>query len=526
MLAYFLAIAVVFVSITLYLTAFFRPKIHRQDDFLWSSLGLFYALTLWICAERISGAVLLGQLAIVTLAIAFIWENRQLRQVVTTASESNQALEGFSILSLIASLLGKLPQLGQKRTIKPKKVSTVVDSPAKTIINTEETNTPIDSQIKAENQIKSPKPEDNQTDLKISAIESQKQQAIAEVSAVIDKAEAEVIDALEEIEEIVTEKIESQSEFIQEKITLETKTNEQKNNVDLSAELFPETTSEIEIKDLNNEPEYNQELAQKQESLNEESAIVNDSVKKGFFGTIINTLTKPFKGKSNPQQNQEKSPEETVTQIVENIENIEKEDEIIDNFVDEKTTASEVEKAIADFELDDSSQNDTENEANCNKVIDTEEYTAINNDGEIIEEEINPQISLTDNQKYQIESSLKDDDDLVINIHELNLDKNTDSEGESSDFKTEELSDNITQIKEIKEEDNELNLDLGDIDFDSEDIPEEDTIDSLTDLTGIEIDDNLTGELDDLLAESQEDLGKTEQFFPTEKDADQKKDNH
>ncbi len=42
MLAYFLAIAAGFVGITLYLTAFLRPKIHRKDDFLWSGLALFY----------------------------------------------------------------------------------------------------------------------------------------------------------------------------------------------------------------------------------------------------------------------------------------------------------------------------------------------------------------------------------------------------------------------------------------------------------------------------------------------------
>ncbi len=117
MLAYFLAIAVAVVSLTLYLTAFFRPQIHRQDDFLWSGLGLFSALIFWICAGRITGAVLLGESALVIIAIAFIWENRQLRQAITTSTNSNQALEGFSILSLIASLFTKLTDLTKPKSV-------------------------------------------------------------------------------------------------------------------------------------------------------------------------------------------------------------------------------------------------------------------------------------------------------------------------------------------------------------------------------------------------------------------------
>ena len=80
MLSYFLAIIIVIASLNLYLSAFIRPKIHRRDDFLWSGLGLFYGLTLWVCAGRVSGAILLSQLAIVTVAIAFMWENISLRK--------------------------------------------------------------------------------------------------------------------------------------------------------------------------------------------------------------------------------------------------------------------------------------------------------------------------------------------------------------------------------------------------------------------------------------------------------------
>ena len=114
MLAYFLAIAVAIISIIIYLTAFFSPKIHRQDDFLWSGLGLFYALILWFCAGRITGALLLGQLAAVSIIIAFIWETRKLREAIV-ASETELKLEGFSILDLILTLLAKIPGFSRQQ---------------------------------------------------------------------------------------------------------------------------------------------------------------------------------------------------------------------------------------------------------------------------------------------------------------------------------------------------------------------------------------------------------------------------
>jgi hypothetical protein len=51
MLAYILAIAVAVSSLALYLAAFFLPEVHRKNDFIWSGVGLFYALVLWVCAD-------------------------------------------------------------------------------------------------------------------------------------------------------------------------------------------------------------------------------------------------------------------------------------------------------------------------------------------------------------------------------------------------------------------------------------------------------------------------------------------
>lgn len=86
MLAQGLAIAVAMGSTLLFLTAFLFPKLHRQDDFFWSAVGLFYALILWVCAGQMAGAVLLGQLASVILLGWFAWETLRLRQAIIDPS--------------------------------------------------------------------------------------------------------------------------------------------------------------------------------------------------------------------------------------------------------------------------------------------------------------------------------------------------------------------------------------------------------------------------------------------------------
>jgi hypothetical protein len=67
MLTYLLALFVALGSFGLYMSAFFYPEIYRKGDLTLAGVGLFYALVLWICADRITGGVLLGQMASVTL---------------------------------------------------------------------------------------------------------------------------------------------------------------------------------------------------------------------------------------------------------------------------------------------------------------------------------------------------------------------------------------------------------------------------------------------------------------------------
>ncbi len=74
MLTFILALVVGLGSLALYLAAFFYPELHRKGDLVWSGVGLFYALVLWVCAERITGGVLLGQLASVSLIGWLGWQ--------------------------------------------------------------------------------------------------------------------------------------------------------------------------------------------------------------------------------------------------------------------------------------------------------------------------------------------------------------------------------------------------------------------------------------------------------------------
>lgn len=84
MLAYILAVLVGVSSTGLYLWAFFFPEIHRKQDFIWSGVGLFYALFLWIYAHQVTGGILIGQTASVALLGWFAWETFNLRRQLVT----------------------------------------------------------------------------------------------------------------------------------------------------------------------------------------------------------------------------------------------------------------------------------------------------------------------------------------------------------------------------------------------------------------------------------------------------------
>jgi uncharacterized protein YqgV (UPF0045/DUF77 family) len=74
MLTYLLAAIVAIASLGLYALTFFLPAFKRERDLIWSGVGVFYALVLWICAEQVRGGLLLGQISSVAIIGWLGWE--------------------------------------------------------------------------------------------------------------------------------------------------------------------------------------------------------------------------------------------------------------------------------------------------------------------------------------------------------------------------------------------------------------------------------------------------------------------
>jgi hypothetical protein len=128
MLPYVLAWIVGLGSLAIYLAAFFFPEIHRKNDFIWSGVGLFYALVLWIYAGRLTGGLLLGETAGVALLCWFGWQTLALRRQQTpvdqqTALPDTSGLQArWAILTgQLQKRLGKLPA-PQAPTARPSEV--------------------------------------------------------------------------------------------------------------------------------------------------------------------------------------------------------------------------------------------------------------------------------------------------------------------------------------------------------------------------------------------------------------------
>ncbi len=104
MLAYLLAIAVGLASLGLYLAAFFFPEVHRKNDFILSGLGMFYALVLWVCAGRITGGLLLGQMAGAGLLGWLGWETLNLRRGVVPTEQQTALPNAEAVQVALANL--------------------------------------------------------------------------------------------------------------------------------------------------------------------------------------------------------------------------------------------------------------------------------------------------------------------------------------------------------------------------------------------------------------------------------------
>lgn len=179
MLAYILALAVGIGSLAIYLAAFFFPEIHRKNDFIWSGIGLFYALVLWVFSPRITGGLLLGHVASVALLWWFGWQTLSLRRQVTPQVEQTPVPSAEAVQTSIQQQVGKLSlqerlaqlqqgigstfggvkdkvqQIGQKApaTPKPEDITSVLaqEAPAVEIIDKTATEEPVvDTEAKTE----------------------------------------------------------------------------------------------------------------------------------------------------------------------------------------------------------------------------------------------------------------------------------------------------------------------------------------------------------------------------------------
>ncbi len=175
MLAYILAVLVGVGSVGLYIAAFFFPEIHRKQDFIWSGVGCFYALTLWIYAREVTGGILVGQTASVALIGWFAWQiiklRRQLVPIVGTAAQSEprqpstttqlQSQSGSKRSSRTSTSIGT-NNVASRESNPPKVTSTTKTAPkansatpAPTAVHTSQIPTAIDGESPRKNRARS-----------------------------------------------------------------------------------------------------------------------------------------------------------------------------------------------------------------------------------------------------------------------------------------------------------------------------------------------------------------------------------
>jgi Ycf66 protein N-terminus len=125
MLAHILAVLVGTGSLGLYIAAFFFPEIHRKQDFIWSGVGFFYALSLWIYARQTTGGVLIGETASVALLGWFVWQTLKLRRQLVPTNQQTP----IPSASKIQQQLGLKPTATSKPTAAAKSKPTVSTTP-------------------------------------------------------------------------------------------------------------------------------------------------------------------------------------------------------------------------------------------------------------------------------------------------------------------------------------------------------------------------------------------------------------
>lgn len=308
MLAYFLAILGAITSLTLYLNAFIKPKIHRQDDFLWSGLGLFYSLVLWFSAGRITGALLLGQLAGMAVAIAFIWENQQLRKTITTSSESNIALEGFSILSFIAQSLAKKPKKDKKQSVK-----------------SEDKTTPEENEISPSPEINTSTEEETSPEIKIESSET----TTSENTVIDEREEKEVINLANE------------TTVIEEKVNTEFEVNNIDKKEELTSELTNPEIADDDDFEISSIGESSREKPRKPNIFNKIINIFRKSPKNLPSSASTSNLEKEIETDEEEIETQDLNTEITVTEVEYALDNLEIKETVVKVEVDKSPSSEE-----------------------------------------------------------------------------------------------------------------------------------------------------------------------------------------
>lgn len=127
MLAHILAVLVGTGSVGLYIAAFFFPEIHRKHDFIWSGVGFFYALALWIYARQTTGGILVGQAASVALIGWFAWQTLKLRRQLVPANQQTPIPTTTQIQQQLGlkPIGGKPTKSAKSSTNKPSTTTTV-----------------------------------------------------------------------------------------------------------------------------------------------------------------------------------------------------------------------------------------------------------------------------------------------------------------------------------------------------------------------------------------------------------------
>ncbi|MBF2058213.1 MAG: hypothetical protein IGQ45_13615 [Cyanobacterium sp. T60_A2020_053] len=428
MLAYFLAVIIAVVSLNLYLTAFIRPNIHRQDDFLWSGLGLFYALTLWICAGRFTGAVLLSQMAITTVTVAFIWENTQLRKA-WRQNETN-SLEGFSVLSFILSVLAKLPNLIQKKnkSSAPHPASKTPQSVTKSSLSV----TKEDNNVTT---IPDITPEIQEALENVDELETLPNNNI--VSTLVENTTTDVespeVNLSDQIEMTDTDS-EVENIKIEDKITASDLKEENQNTTSVT-EKDDYKEEEIDIENNQNElVKVKNKTPEVQTNRNE---------KKGFFSKLINILNRPKKDNTELKN---------VTDNNMSLEDTKDDDDWLN---DDDSSSEDIDTLIPENNQDQDSAPQPSLEMEENIEVSQENETDSEVEGAVEE--------IIETEETQKESEL-----IEEKLPELEVEAIT----ENADNLLTELKENIEEVNETMESTTE-----------NQEIPAEDTINNLLELT-------------------------------------------